>query len=247
MTGNKRAGFTLIEMLVVAAIFATVFLIGTTVFTNIQVNQRGVLSRQRVVADGRFVLETIARSIRLSTIDYAYYNQNTAPTSGTPVAVLALRDQANAQTCYKLGAGGKVQVTAVVGCGSGWEDITPTDLTINFLSMYIFPYTDPFLPPPATNADCAINPPVAGAGFSAATSTCLCRTGVSGILDCFALTGNANGQSCTTVSSGVNICKNPNIQPFVTMVMQTSSPSNNAGETSTATLQTAAVSRLYRR
>ncbi|MBI3572890.1 MAG: type II secretion system protein, partial [Candidatus Kerfeldbacteria bacterium] len=104
---KQRPAFTLIEMLVVAAVFSIAFLIASTVFTNISTRQRSILVRQRISADARYVLENVARTVRIGSIDYVYYADQRCSTghSGSPgdgpcdlsqaQKVLAIRDQSN--------------------------------------------------------------------------------------------------------------------------------------------------------
>src|SRR5689334_4987371 len=92
----KRAGFTLVELLIVAAGFAVIFLVATTVYANATRNQRLVSSTQRVSSDARYIIETLAREARTKTFDYSFYDNSPA----TPVAgidagdntVLAVQD-----------------------------------------------------------------------------------------------------------------------------------------------------------
>ncbi|PIT90315.1 MAG: hypothetical protein COU22_02845, partial [Candidatus Komeilibacteria bacterium CG10_big_fil_rev_8_21_14_0_10_41_13] len=69
---KKQSGFTLIEVVVALGIFsiATTYAIGIFVQSN-QV-QRRTANVQRVLSDARYVLEVMAREVRMGEIDYDY-------------------------------------------------------------------------------------------------------------------------------------------------------------------------------
>lgn len=72
-----RRGFTLPEMIVAVAVFATLSLLGASAFTNISRMQKRITLENALLEDARFMMERMTRMIRTSTIDYEeYYNQN---------------------------------------------------------------------------------------------------------------------------------------------------------------------------
>lgn len=230
MIGAKRQpGFTLIELLITAAIFSTASLLATTVFSNIQHTQRRAQSQQRVNADGRYILETIARSIRTGNINYAMFSNSAI--SSNPTNQISTIDQVGVITCYRL-ANAKVEVatntSADCPANASWTAFTPDDLQVNTLNFFINPVSDPFRPLPRSNSDCA-------AGNYSPIGACTCTTSS----DCF------GGQGCTATSPTVNVCTNPNVQPHVTIFIKTTSKSTTAAEQTASTLQTTVVSRLY--
>ena len=124
-----RRGFTLIEMLVVAAGFFLLFLIATTVFISVQSYQRGVSAKQRLAADGRYILEAMARSVRLGTIDYSFYgNEVTVPTDQ-----LAVIDSNGDTVCYHPN-GPAIYIDD--DCNGG-EALTPSDLLVENFKIII--------------------------------------------------------------------------------------------------------------
>lgn len=239
---QSGAGFTLIELLITAAIFSTAALLATTVFSNIQSTQRRVQGQQRVNADGRYVVETIARSIRTGNINYAMFTNSFV--SSNPTNIISTIDQNGSITCYRLN-GDKVQIypNAPADCpdNSSWIPFTPDDLQVEALSFFIQPLSDPRRPLPRADTDCNISPvsdtgipPTIIAGFDPNVGACICRTDA----DCF------NGTSCVTASSK-KICTNPNVQPHVTIYIKTSSKTTSVGEQAKSSIQTTVTSRLY--
>lgn len=248
---RSGAGFTLIELLIVAAIFSLTALLATTVFSNIQTSQRQISGQQRVTTDGRYVLETIAQSVRTGTINYVRLNPNTleleSPASDN---ILSTVDALGQVTCYRFNAS-RVEVLtgATIDClgqnGSDWTPFTPEDLEVQALKFYITPTSDPYRPVPRVDTDCQISPPetsgvapniVVDAGFDSSLGACICRD----TNDCF------TDQQCT-VAGSKSICTNPNIQPQVTIFLQSRSGSTRPGEKAEVTLQTTVVSRVYQR
>lgn len=247
MTGDnaqrQRPGFTLIELLIVAAIFATTSLLATTVFSNIQTTQRAIQGKQRITADGRYVLETIARSVRTGTINYAMFTDSVTPS--TTITKFSTKDQDGNITCFRLNTVTKkaeVQTNAVVSCpdSGSWSVFTPDDVVVDALTFTISPTSDPFRAIPRASSNCKVTTPIIAsgsvtAGYDDLVGACICRDAN----DCF------SGMSCTA-TTGRSICTNPLLQPTVTMVITTSTANTAAGERNTSTLQTTVTSRVYR-
>ncbi len=232
---NHRAGFTLIELLVVTAVFSIIFLVGTTAFTNIQAYQRGILARQRVAADGRYVLESLARSVRLGSIDYTYYDANTMSTNPNYVPrELAVRNSDNSSTCYYL-ANQKLFQSAVSGSNcTGGTQLTPDDLQVLNFGLRIIPKSNPYRPVPTAAGDCR-------AGNYDVNGVCTCTTVGTDNSSCYL------DQRCvaTDVTPPPTVCKNAVTQPEVTITLHTRSTNTGPGEQADITLQTTATSRIY--
>lgn len=247
---QSRAGFTLIELLIVTAVFSLTALLAVTVFSNIQTSQRGIEARQRVVSDGRYVLETLARSARNDRINYAYY----PPVISNPYTILSLLDDQNVVTCYQKGTfpGGRqviqVLTPATTDClslnSSEWQTITPEDLQVDAFQVYINPRSDPFRPPPSQSSDCRNN------NYEPLSGTCSCYfilgdTTQNCWPDQRCISVANPGEYCTSPTGC--ICQNAPIQPQVTIYLKTSSTNTAPGESASATLQTTVTSRVYQR
>lgn len=165
---SHRGGFTLIEILMVVAIFSMAVLMSTDVFLTANRSQRHAQSQQRVQADARFTIETIAREIRSSIPDYALYadpnrdgNFSDVITLAEPKHVLALCDADNlscdynkARTIFRQvstgltpwsGGGTRLEICTTACDDSGsWSDITPEGVTLVNFKAFVTPSEDPF-------------------------------------------------------------------------------------------------------
>ena len=65
---NNRRGFTLVEMLVAATIFTFMIIIITGIYTQVLDLQRRAQGAARVQENALFVVETVAREVRVSAI-----------------------------------------------------------------------------------------------------------------------------------------------------------------------------------
>lgn len=262
MPRHRRSGFTLIEILIVAAVFSTLFVVAATVFASIQNRQREVLARQRLVADGRYMLEAMARTLRTERIDYAYYytsgkpggDADTGPTS--PTTILVTRNSLNVQTCYRqdqdgsfppIGTGQAMVVSNDCGGSPTWTALTPNDLKIVDFKVLIVPSSNPFLPVPTLSSQCRQD--VAGAGgnaatFNSATGVCECEDEPPGSGDpaeCFP------SQPCVLIATGQpHVCRNATHQPTVTIILTTETATGLNTKIQTV-LQTTITTRLYGR
>lgn len=167
----RRKGFTLIEILVVVAIFSVTSLVATNIFLVTNQASRRTASDQKLQGDVRFALEAIAREVRFGTIDYdCYDNPNASNASCDPEAtavvdlsatggkanLLALRDVTGNRIRYKVitvGAEPKLEV-CLINIGSdaltkcddiaAWEVVTPEGVRIVNGDFYINPPQNPF-------------------------------------------------------------------------------------------------------
>lgn len=257
-----RAGFTLIEMLVVAGVFAVAFLLATTMFARVQSNQRGIAGRQRIVADGRYLLEAMARTVRLGAIDYKYYRNPddiagtndpidlTRPAKISGASILVVRDPRGDQTCYRWEGPGKALQTVTVSnsarCDGTWTDITPSDVVVTNFQVLIAPVSDPFLGT-RTSVDCK------NASGLSADGACPCNDALDGENDTDD-TACLPQQRCVAQrpsepisTANPEICLNVNQQPAVTLVLETKNNTIAPGERSSIALQTTVTPRTLRR
>ncbi len=70
---KSGAGFSLMEIVLVLAIFSTSTLLVVVVFSSTTAVQRTTITTQRLSADARYTMDTISREIRNSTINYEFY------------------------------------------------------------------------------------------------------------------------------------------------------------------------------
>lgn len=102
MIGNiiKQKGLTLVEVLIVLAIFSITALLAINILLNYLKIENQLLAKQSLENNLRFTLESLARDIRESRIDYDYYVDQGILLVDV-VDELALRDQENSQIIYE--------------------------------------------------------------------------------------------------------------------------------------------------
>ena len=72
----KKPGFTLLEVLISASIFAIIGMLSTSIYINLSQNKQKIVSRNLIYDDAQFILDQLSREIASNTIDYEeYYNQ----------------------------------------------------------------------------------------------------------------------------------------------------------------------------
>ena len=138
-----RRGFTLIEMLVVMALFMTLMLVVSDIFLSVSLVQRKTLAREQGAKEMQFVLEQLAQAIRLNKINYSHYK---LPLTGQ-VEDLALIDADQKETIYTLTSTGcAVSVTECIKKSvAGVEAIiSPSNVNIEELKFSILPLVDPY-------------------------------------------------------------------------------------------------------
>lgn len=207
--GSK--GISLMEIVVVVAVFTTISLVATDLFLTVSRVQSQIGSLQRVQSDVRFATEAMAREVKFGTIDYECYESPSLETCpglegspafnlSSPVDTLVTRDQENSQVIYRLvdlGDKNELQVCSNTRvdpdrCSTArnnWQNVTPTDVEITSLKFYISPALSPY----SDSVKCDQNE------------------------DCDK--GEISGQCLEDPDSDYKFCYIPNIQPRVTIVM----------------------------
>lgn len=104
LNNQSQQGFTLVEMLVAATIFSIIVLAVSSIFTLVLNNERRAFAAQQIQESGQFVLELMAREIRVSDIE----NQDSPNCSAT---TLTIDHPVNGTVTYSL-SNGVLQRTA---------------------------------------------------------------------------------------------------------------------------------------
>lgn len=261
VSSKQALGFTLIEILVVIAVFSTATLIALDLFFTVSRVERKSVSTQRIAADARFTIEAIARDARNGAVDYDFYHNPPVGSREDPdpdgdgtataewtfswgnrnVATLALRDQDGLQVIYRRkppdpGIPNDRSVIEVSNDGgTSWQDITPLQVTVQEFDVYVNPDSDPYLIPQPDTRQGQVSDDcrnTAPSGFSEKDGVCLCPVTQTICWD---------GQTC----SAVEICENPTEQPKVTIVLVTKGAGASQEEQGTNYLQTTVSSRRY--
>jgi len=78
---NNKKGFTLLEMLISAAIFAITVVIGIDIFFGVARMQKRTAYIQDIQSDARYVMEEMATQLRQGMINYQWYEDQGIPFS----------------------------------------------------------------------------------------------------------------------------------------------------------------------
>lgn len=243
MNENKRKlitgeeGFSLMEMVVVLAVFSMTALMAVDLFVTITNVQRQVRNVQAVQSDARFVMESIVREAQVGTIDYEFYRgyceggtdedadnysicNNDGDCGGTcqtidlsvgPTDILVTRDQENKQIFYRLN-GEDIEICSNSSfyrtrCAQSGNWQVVTPEKVKIKQMQL--YISPFSDPYSTKTSCT------------------------------------DGTDCDSGSCTGNFCDIPDGQPMVTIVME--SEAGEDIEQEKVNLQTTVTSMIYRR
>lgn len=147
---KEQKGFTLLEMLVVSAIFVMAMTSMVSIFVQTNRAQKRLANSEKLQADTRYVVELIAREVRTNRIDYDFYNgEADRDLTDQELIYLALRDVDDQQIIFKF-EGNKMKicryVSELINCGNGsYYNITPDDISVISMKFFVTPITDPFV------------------------------------------------------------------------------------------------------
>lgn len=251
MIGNKKnQGFTLLEIVVVLAIFSVLMLIAADVFMMALSSQRQTALRQETFSQMRYLTEMIARQIRASEIDFTPVDPDDESNPLNNYALdgdsgidgyetqLSLIDQEGSRISYFVQTG-KLKMSL--------NYAAPVDLTdaqkfkVVKLWFYIDPPTSPFsdercsafLEPNGCRPtiECSVDSGIFPSGF------CVCSNN-----------GDCATKNCAYQSDLDDYaCRPFNRQPRVTMVLVFESASVKELEQKRIHMQTTVSSRVYKR
>ena len=147
---KKQKGFTLLEMLVVSAIFVMAMTSMVSIFVQTNRAQKRLANSEKLQADTRYVVELIAREVRTNKIDYAFYNGYPGKDmANQELSYLALRDADNRQTIFHFEEN-KMKicrfVSELINCSTNsFYDVTPADISVTSMKFFVTPTSDPFV------------------------------------------------------------------------------------------------------
>lgn len=170
MIGDRKkakAGFTLVEALVVMSIFSMMLTSMSGIFVQTGKYGRSIVLRAKLQADARNTIEAVARAVRVSNIDYASWG-GTLPAQ--PNSELRLINMKSGDTaivklvstdvgCYSDGKSFPCIAVSTNGGGS-WAPLSPRGATIDQLLFFATPSGDPFLFNPDTGSYGANQQPI---------------------------------------------------------------------------------------
>jgi len=152
MKKANNKGFTLIEMLVVLAIFSTFVILAADLFLTINRVQRETRTSERILSESRYILETIARDVRSGRIDYKAYGNPVDPADAivNPADELFYISRINERirikkdTTFCPSSLSSPCVLISRDDGATWASMTPLGVKVNDLKFVIQPEQDPF-------------------------------------------------------------------------------------------------------
>lgn len=161
LLSTSRGGFTVMELVIVMAIFSILLGVIIQIFLYTTVHQRRSRAIQEAQNEARVALEAVARELQNGQIDYDYYlgpaNENQL--TNQPVSVLALRDSQGGIIrfrCVENGAAdepcdpntpdhGSVQLCRASGCDAEeWSGLVNEKLDVTSWQLWVGPLLNPF-------------------------------------------------------------------------------------------------------
>lgn len=146
---NSLTGFTLVEMLISASILVLVVLSVIDIYFRAIGAQKKIGRMANVLQDAQFVMESIAKDIRLSEIDYAYdYDADLVSDGGVhgiqnDEIELALKNNLTPGWYLRYRLNGAV-IERISSATGVWQPVTKSNITIDSLKFFIKPEIDPF-------------------------------------------------------------------------------------------------------
>lgn len=145
---RRSAGFTLMEILVVLGIFATISVAVTDIFLLSTKAQRRVGNAEQTQADVRSALEYLVRAVRTGTIAYDVL-PNPLP---FPLTSIAVRNGSGTLLVFSLSSDSAVCGTSAVPCLVVTEGesapqtapLTSSEVAVADVRFFLLPSADPF-------------------------------------------------------------------------------------------------------
>ncbi|MEK7073449.1 MAG: type II secretion system protein [Patescibacteria group bacterium] len=145
---SRVEGFTLIEVLVVVAIFSTAMVAVTDMFLIANRAERKILGREDIASTARVAVEQIARGVRQGSIDYARYAD---PAEGGPIGLtdtrLFLRGSDGNTFSFRRGESGCEPGSIpclIVEENGETASLTPKGVVVEQFTVIVNPTFNPF-------------------------------------------------------------------------------------------------------
>ncbi len=146
-------GFTVMEMIVVMAVFSVVVVSSTDIFFIVNRAHRKLVSTQSVQRDMRFALETMVRELHQGTIDYDYYSSQgislKLASQVQGVASLALIDPSGRPVRFQAldqdGTGSNLKLQVSRGQVDNWQNLLSDNIRLVMAKFYVVPESNPFV------------------------------------------------------------------------------------------------------
>lgn len=149
---KNNQGFTLMETVVGLALFGVALIALTDIYLLSQVAQNRLVGETKIQSDARYVMEVMAREIRMNMIDYEAISGSSEQSSSEQsfLNYLPLRDLADNTLVFfttsspTICEGGTTNCLAVMRNNSDSASITPSGVNILRANFYVYPESDPF-------------------------------------------------------------------------------------------------------
>lgn len=146
---QQQSGFTLMEIIVALAIFSIALISLTDIFLLSQRAQNKLVGETKIQADARFVMEVLAKEIRMNMIDYAAIDP-ADQADPLNLSYLPLLDLEGNKLIFSATSSPMICTIEGIKClavkrnDSAWASITPSGVNIVSAKFYIYPIQDPF-------------------------------------------------------------------------------------------------------
>lgn len=229
-------GFTLMEIMIAVSLFVILIIVLINIYLLALKAQRQTAARQQALSNVRNVMETLARQVRTSEIDYAYaYAGDIDPGISGSEKELALVDPDGSHIAYYVLDNQLVADTN----GVKYALTSAEDITIVNLNFYIAPSTDPF-----KEEHC--NKALPGLNDCLVPTSCTVddlKADKSGFCGCL----SDNDCASKFCDPQAHLCLPQNVQPRVTIILDFQANKVKVEDRKTVFLQTTVSSRVYKR
>ncbi len=155
MREAARSGYTLIEMVVTVGIFSLAFVTIAAIFIGFTTAQSRATVSQKTLNEGNYLLEAMAREIRMNAIDYNCDGWNVATdrkmiclksSNGLPIrfSFTAPTGQQTTGELYVCKGTASDSCLTSPGSSGEWVSLRPSFMSIPTMSFQLFPYSDPY-------------------------------------------------------------------------------------------------------
>lgn len=141
----SQRGFTLLEMTIALGIFVVLITLTLGIYSSSLKAERRTVQISKLQQEAQLIMEIIAKEIRSSKVDYAFYPGSVVdPVNGQ--SQLALLDKSGHETVFRFNSSNDALEVCTQNCaGSGvFTAIPPQDVVIQDLTFFITPAANPF-------------------------------------------------------------------------------------------------------